>query len=222
MKKLALLLALVLLMTCVGGALAEVDLSEVHENPNIFKLDVIDDEGVAVVDTTMSAKLRSFTHKYESDAYYSTTQFDFIVVDYLKPTAYVVQRLWIAFATNDDFMDIDSVTFHVNGQDFTFTDIADSEWFERTEKGCMQRVMIEFGLSNLAFLAALEKCVPDDPMQLGATDGLITMTLHGSEDVEVSLTSGFLTDFAVIKEAFLEANGGEYLDKAYPTPMTVK
>lgn len=221
MKKLALLLALVLLMTCASGALAEVDLSEVHENPNIFTLDVLD-SGVAVVETTMSVQLRSFTHKYESDAYYSSTQFDFAVVNYGQSTAYVVQRLWISFATNDDFMDIDSVTFHVGGQDFTFTDITDPEWYTRTEKGCMQRVMIKFGRSNLAFLAALEKCVPDDPMQLSETDGLITMTLHGLEDVEVSLTSGFLTDFAVIKEAFLEANGGDYLDKASATPMTIE
>ena len=229
MKKLfSLFLALALLCSCASSLAAGYDMSYIRDYDSLFTVDVNDDEGVAFVESVLSASERSFVHKYESDYRYSSTMFDILVIDYDKSSAYPIARLWITYCA-DEYIYYDSVTFTLDGKDYTFTGISDPDWRSEDEKGVVEKALIIFGTDNLEFLAALQ----DYREQFGSYDELIDevngpkvkMVLHGrNEDIAVTLGGGFMLDFALIIEgAFLETNGLDYIDKVTTsTSMTVK
>lgn len=218
-----LLLALVMMCTCFATALAdELDLTTVRENPNLYTFDVEVESDAAFVETTLSTAIRSFTHKYESTKRYSCTQFDILIVDYLQEDRYPVWRLWVTYCADDAFLNIDSVSFLVGGQKFTFSGVADTEWYTKDEDGYVEKVLIKFNDENLDFPIALEKAVKGHTGTVEELDQVeVKMILHGRENIEVSLGSGFLLDFIGLKSAFLDMNGMGYMGEVYGTTMKV-
>ena len=222
MKKwISMLLALCLLGTT---ALADVlDLSYVREKNSIFNIDVDNESDVAFIKSTTSAKERSFVHKYESDTRYSSTRFDVLVVDYSKTTAYPVPRLWITYAA-DEFLYINSVSFYVDGKKFTFSGISNKDWQNKFDNGIVEECLIKFGSEQIDFLVAMEhelkKYPTYDELMDPEKGPKIRMVLHGKEDVEVTLGSYYVMDFAfVIEGAYLNMNGMDYIEKVYGTTM---
>lgn len=221
MKKLSFILALVLMLSCLSCAFADdFDLTIVRENPGIYTLDVDTEDDVAFVETTLDAARRSFTHKYESTYRYSNTQFDILVIDYLTSSPRPVHRLWITYCADDNYMNITGVSFEVGGKKYTFSDIADPDWYEKDENGYLERVLIKFDMDNLDFLIALEDAIPRDLHQLADAEP-ITMTLHGRENITVSLGEGFMLDFLLSKVALFETNATDYLSQTTGSPMKV-
>lgn len=220
MKKLSLLLAVLLLFTCCGSALAEdFDLSFVRSKTSLYEIDVEIEDDIAFIDSTLSASDRSFVHKYESSTRYSTTEFDMLVIQYLKSTAYPVFRLWITYCADNDYLNINAVTFTIGDKKYTFTDIADTDWYVHDEKGYVEQVLIKFDLNNTDFLLALEGLLPET---LEEFDGItIPMTLHGREDIQVELGGGFLLDFFVMEQAMIKSNGVGYFEKAHGSPLKI-
>lgn len=221
MKKLALFLALVMLFTFTGSALAanDFDLSYVRENSQQFTIDVDVENNVAFVETVMTSKDRSFVHKYESSTRYSTTQFDMLVLDYLDSDAYPVLRLWITYCSDESYLNITSATFTLGDKKYTFSEIADSQWYTKDENGYVEKVLIRFNMENVDFLVAMEQIMPDDFADLETLK--IPLTLHGRENITVELDYGFTVDFLLMKKAFIECNGIYYLEKAFGAPMKV-
>lgn len=72
MKKLLAVLLAVMLACSACAALAELDLAPIRESNNIYTIDVDTESDVAYIETRLSAKDRSFTHKYESSTRYSS------------------------------------------------------------------------------------------------------------------------------------------------------
>lgn len=222
-KLLALVLALVLSCCALSAAFADVDLTTVRENSNLFTLDVSDDGTAAFIESQLTVATRSFVHKYESDNRYSSTQWDVLLVNYDTPDVYPVFRLWVNYCA-DEYLNLKSVSFIFDGKEYLFTGVSeDAEWHRKDEKGVIEQALIKFGTSNLAFPAALENIFSGvDDIQAAAQSAKCTMILHGDEDIEVELGEGFFMDFLGVKLAYTGINGLDYADKAIASTMEIK
>lgn len=222
MKKLSLALVLVMLCSIFTPALAATyDMSYVRSNPDVYTIDVETDGGdsYAFIETQLTTADLSYSHKYDSTVKYSSTRFDILVLDYMSSSAYPVHRLWIRYNTETKHQYFNAVTFTINGVDYTFTDVGDTDRCTFDGTTYRESLLIKFGWDNLSFLVALEKIMPDTVEELDLVQ--IPMTLHGTEDIHVMLGGEFLMDFVFFRRAFLESNGSDFLDKADTTPMTV-
>lgn len=220
MKKLFLLLALILPL-CLGVAYADdLDLSFVRENTDYYEMDVEIEDGTAFafIESTLTASDLAFIHKYDSQTKYSYTQFDILVVDYLSATdAYPVNRLWIYYNADNNHQYINAVTFTIDGTKYTFSDVADAERYTQPDGVYRESLLIKFDYDNLEFLAALERLIPDDLNDLESVQ--IPMTLHGLEDLEVTLDQSFMLDFIIFRLALLNTNSFDYMGETNGTPM---
>ncbi len=217
---------LVVLMACscfTVSSAAVLDLSSIRENSELFSIDVDTESDVAFIESQMSAQLRSFVHKYESSYRYSNTLFDILVVDYLKTDAYPIMRLWIIYCADDAYLNINSVSFIVDGKKYTFSGIADADWYEHDDNGYVEKVLLKFGMENLSFLAALERVFSDVKDGSGAfqaaQNASCRMILHGREDIEVELGAGFFTDYLIMHMGFTSIDGLSYLNKVISSTM---
>ena len=222
MKKLLAVLLAVMLACGACAALAELDLAPIREANNIYTIDVDTESDVAYIESKLSAADRSFTHKYESSTRYSSTKFDILVVDYLKENAYPVMRLWVTYCADDDYMNITSASFILNGKKYTFSGIANKDWYVKDDDGYYEQVLIKFGMENLNFLAALEDIFNGvDDVGAVAKSATCKLILHGREDIEVELGEGFFLDFMAIKLGMVDINGLDFLEKAISTTMKI-
>ncbi len=223
MKKfLAVLLAVMLVCGACAAALAELDLAPIREDDTLYSIDVDTESDVAYIESKLSAADRSFTHKYESSTRYSNTKFDILVVDYLKENAYPVMRLWVTYCADDDYMNITSASFILNGKKYTFSGIGNKDWYVKDDDGYAEQVLIRFGMDNIDFLVALEDIFGDtEDVTEAAENATCKLILHGREDVEVDLDAGFFLDFLVIKLGMVNINGLDFLEKASSSTMKV-
>lgn len=218
MKKRILIAVLALLMafTAFGETF---DLAPIRANENVT-IDVNAEADVAFVESVLSVANRSFTHSKESAIRYSSTMWDLILINYFENDVYPVLRCHIYLSTDDKPYYITSATITIGGKDYTFSGISDPEWFTDYGDGHNQSMLIKFGVDNLDFLLALDTAfegVNSDNLEEVRFD----MVLHGTEDITAQLDAGFLLDFKVIENAFLDGNGLSFLDKAYATEMKV-
>ena len=222
-KSLCLILVCLLLFSAVSSVFAAdeaFDLSYVRGSSDIYTIDVNTDSDVAFVESAMTVKERAFSHRDESDALYSYVWFDMLVVDYSKASRYPVFRMWISLCTETGYKDITSVTFTVDGQEFTFSRISDDAWYSMKEDDYRQQMLIKFGTGNDAFIIALERYINKILADGYSGSADVRMVLHGAEEIETSLSLPFLLDFSYLKTAMLRTNGVKYMDKANDTPMT--
>lgn len=221
-KKTLCILLIAVLMIPVTVNADRMDLAALGDMSEFITIDVDQENGCAFVESKFNPKSRSFVHEFESDARYSTTRFDLLILDYFEITAYPVFRLWIQYAA-DEFLNINSATFELNGTKYTFTGIADKDWMHTYDNGIVEEVLIKFGMDNLEFLVALEKALNtiDDLSNLAQLD--ISLTLHGTKNVTVQLGEGFWADFLTMKMAWTNSNGltAEFINKAVATEMKV-
>lgn len=209
MKKrlVALALSLTLVLTIVSPAMAddEFDMSAIRGD-DYFEISVDKEEGLAFVTTKMSVAGRSFTHEYESETRYSYFESDILVLDYYSDNPEGILRTWIAYSA-DEFLYITSVSFFVNGKEYIFSDIADSEWYYEFDDGIVEQILIKYGAEGSRdFLKAvydeLNKSIDDENHSLE-----IKMVLHGTKDVTVSLEKMPMMDLVIMVGVWAEANG---------------
>ena len=193
----AFILALALLFSCSVSLAAGYDLSYAKSKSGVFTVDEDTDRDVAFIESTLSVSDRSFVHKYESDYRYSSTMFDILVVDCSRSTSYPVPRLWITYCA-DNYLYYDSVTFTIDGTDYTFSGISDSDWRTKDENGVVEEVLIKFGTEALPFLGAMETLYEKYP----SYDELMDERIE-----EISRLS------AVPVEQFVKINPAEFAEK---------
>ena len=135
-------------------------------------------------------------------------------IETAKSSPYPVYRLWIEY-TGTKFNYTTSITFHVDGTDFTFSDVSNADRILGLSNGdASEDMLIIFDGDNLSFLAALENnltSVMEDEnwMKNGVPEEKrARMTLHGIKDIEVTLDDGFYFDFLLFKGGMF--NGGGY------------
>ena len=228
MKKLLMLLAACLLLTLPASSAfaARLDLSYVESNGDVFVIDHSSDGSAIFIETVLTAEERHFTHRYESDYFWSYTQFDILGLNMDGEDQYPVWRCWIAYANDTAFRHIDSATFVFGGVSYTFTDIDDpEEWYSirQNEDGStsyIEEMLIKFGIENVAFPAKLEayRCsLPDD---LSGFD--CKLILHAAnEDITVTLNPEFMWDFKLTLDAFIELDGLDTIQRTQSTTMHI-
>lgn len=222
------MLSLLLCLTCVfstcgvaAAATKPLDLTPIRGS-SLYDISVNKDDDVAFITSTLTTADRSFNHKYENDYLYSSTEFDIIVINYFEDNAYPVFRLWIYY-TADDYNYNTGVTFTLGGKDYTFSGISGSDSLTKKDNGVCEDLLIKIGTDNADFLLALLEY--GKPFEAEGFDNYkdiaIPMTLHGVEDINVTLDAGFLLDFYALINAFSNINGIDYLSKANATSMKV-
>lgn len=222
MRKLSFILALVLMLSCFSCAFAaEFDMSIVRENTDLYKVSVDNEEDVAFITTNLAVSARAFTHKYESTYRYSSTKFDTLVIDYLKTSARPVFRLWVTYCADDSFLNINGISFLVDGKKYTFSDVADPDWYTQDEKGYAEEMLIKFDMDNIDFLVALEDYMPEELSLEALKAAPVTMILHGREDVTVQLEDGFWLDFIAMKRVLTKTGAIDFLSQTSGSPMKV-
>ena len=220
MKKLVALIAVLMLAMTVSTAFAAtLDLSYPLNKPDVYTVEPSEDGSVVFIETVLTASDRHFTHKYESDYYWSSTQFDVLGLGYGEDYGYPVWRVWVIFANDIGYQNINSVTFVVQGTSYTFTDISDPDWQNKLNNSYLEECLIKFGMDNLEFVVALEQYV--NSLE-DVDDFTATLILHGDEDIEVTLGGAFALDFALTKQCYLEMNGLDTISEVTATPMTIK
>lgn len=219
-KLVALFLSLTLLLTALTPALAadEFDISNFRDE-DLFDISVDADNEVAFITTNMSAGTRSFVHDLESDVRYSCFESDVLVLDYFSSQPYGILRTWIHYAA-DEYLYITNVSFIIGKQQYTFSGVADKEWWTQYDDGIMEDVLIMYGDTSdmVAFLLAVE----NEISQVREDDHYtpdVTLILHGTKDVTGTVGSGALLDLYVMTMGFLSANGD--LADAIPTTLKV-
>lgn len=214
------LLFFMMIGICSGAAADTFDMSALRTN-EYLDIDVDTDSGVAFVESILTANDLSFTHSNESNTQYSYSRFDMLVINYFKTTAYPVLRLWLTVSTEGEYFYFTSATITVNDKRFTFSDIADKDWFEKKESSYSQDMLIKFGVDNLEFLAEVEKVVNACESVDDLEAVRLPIVFHGTKDIEAKLSVGFFLEFIVFKNAMLVSNGFDFLDKASASAMKV-
>ncbi len=220
MKKrlVALALSLVLMLTIVSPAVADdgFDISYIRKNDKIFEISVNDEEEIAFITTVISVADRSFTHEYESKTRYSYLESDILVLDYYSDNPEGILRTWIVYSA-DEFLYITSVSFFVNGKEYIFSGIADSEWHYEFDDGIMEKVLIKYGAEGSAdFLdAVIDEGIKSNDDENYSPE--IKMVLHGTKDVTVNLGRYPILDLTLITLTWVMANG-----TVPSTPSTLK
>ena len=226
-KLLALLTACLLLVLTASSAFAgTIDMSYVEDNSDVFVIDPADDGTAIFIETVLTAEERHFQHAYESDYYWSSTQFDVLCLGMDSDEQYPVWRCWIIFANDTAYRHIDSATFVFNGISYTFTDIDDPEEWCYTRSNddgttsYMEELLIKFGMDNLEFPAAMEADRDSLPRDLSGCD--CKLILHAAdEDITVSLRPEFVWDFKLTMDAYIELGGLDTIDLVIPSRMSI-
>ena len=197
------------------------DISPFKDN-ELFNIDVEIDEEIALIESVLPAESLTFIHENESPAQYSSTRFDVLVIDYFSADSYPIWRLWLNILTKDTFYYITSVSITIDEEEFTFSGIADKDWFYAKDNSYLQRMLVKFGYENLEFLVALENFVNRHVSYDDVMDTSIPIVFHGTDDISAELGPGFLLEFLAFKRALVSSNGVDYLDKVDATTMKVK
>lgn len=230
MKKVfCMLLVLAVFLGSCSAAFADGDEYTVKpyaDYESLFTVDVNTEKDVAFVETTLEAKDCAFTHKYESSTTYSAIYNDILVLDYSKSSRYPLLRTWIIYAA-DKAQNIKSVTFELEGQSFTFTDISNEDRVEKSEKGYTEKLLIKHGKNNSDFwvkimAAAISSLSTDEDKKTEAPK--MKMILHGDEDIEADVPDKFWFDFGLLALPYISNDGAwiKYFTYTDGTPLEVK
>ncbi|MCR5138007.1 MAG: hypothetical protein K6C12_13140 [Oscillospiraceae bacterium] len=217
----AFVLILAVLMSFSVCAHATVDLSALRSS-DLFDITVNGEQNFAIINSAMSEELRSFHHKYENDYLYSSTRFSVGILDYYGDSIPMLSL--VINYTADEFLYINGVTFIIDGKNYTFSKVADSDSLHTLDNGKGEVLIINFGMENAGFIGALAGyCVDaglDDDIE-NAKKASITMILHGKEDVTATLDVGFFLDWLIMSRGFTAIDGLDYLSEITATPMKV-
>ena len=206
MKRFVALLLTFGILIAAGSALAEVDLSYLEQNPDLFLIETIGDD--AVICDTLSARDLAFL--YESDALMSYMYFRLRIP---SGTDLVYPEIKLVYTAKAP-LNLKAVSFDVGDYRYTFKPVTFGP--EPYESGFLEECTISFAGRNTAFLSALAEAMidadttsVDDLLQLR-----VTAVLHGDRDVTVTLSEAFLLDFYLIfEDAYFGIGGPDSFDR---------
>lgn len=174
--------------------------------PKVFTVTVNEEEDVAFIDTTTESRDMAFTHRFESDSYYSLINPDIIVLNYSRPAdRFPVFRVWIRYRGKEQ-MNFRSAEFILpDGRTFTVWDIASPDRVYTKDDGSFaEDLLIRFGKNNLPLFRELYNeslayaaNLYGDSGDSSAPPPAIRLVLHGDEDVEAELPSSFWADLGI-------------------------
>ncbi len=228
MRPIALLLALCLLGSILP-ALAEGSLQAPYstqyfeDRPGIYRVSVQENGTFIDASPYYGTSEKSFVHAYESDDYYSYVYTDILVVTSAEEP-YPVLRTWIIYNGKQPVR-AGSVTFVLDGTAYTFSNVGSEDRRKETDSGYKESLLIRYGSGNTDFIAAVRRIGAEIAAHMnekGYIYPTYTLTLHGSEDLTVTLDGRCIADAYLMMGGFVESGGPAYLEKAVSTKLTVK
>ena len=214
-RGLALILFAAMLVSCCAAfaeeeaAVTPFNLNTFESNTDYFTVEVDAENDRAFVETKYDAESLAYTHKYESDHYFSFVTNDILVLNYSDENGREpIFRTWIYYAA-DALQNITSVTFEIDGKSYTFTDISDPARNEQKENGYVEKLVIKYGFDNWDFFAAVAASAVSFMLseEENKTAPELKMILHGDEDIEAMVPENFWGDFAFLMAPFLADDG---------------
>ena len=118
-------------------------------------------------------------------------------------------RTWIYYYSTE-YLYPTSVTFTIQDTDYTFSGIGDRDWAETNDTGdTLEQMLIIYGDSsdNSSFLHAMRDWIGAYISDDETDDYDITMTIHGTSDVQATLGIGVALDYFMIVKAMSEIGG---------------
>ena len=164
-----------------------------------------------------SAEDLSFIHSRESDAYYSYADFDMYIEDYQTESEQPYLRLWFTLWTPDQSYDVSSVTLTVRGQDYTFSDIANST--SEKEGQFKQDLLILFDADNYSFLYQLHQLRELGKASADWAGATIHTVFHGTEDITAEIGENLWPVFDVFWDLYLSSSASVHTLGIEGTPM---
>lgn len=210
------ILYLAALWLCVlfNTALAEFDLTQFEFEGEFEGLFLVTHEEDAVfIDADLPVKERSFSHKYDSQNYYSAVNTDLIVINPKESDEYVVPRIWIYYRTEEEQLNVKTVEFVIGKEIYAYS--PDKTDISELKHGTVEEsILIKLGRSSLgtmnAWYQAFER---DEP---------IMVRLIGEKDrVEFEFPEIVMDSSAVLWALYAEAGGLESADQILETPVSV-
>ena len=204
-KLLSAVLVAALLMGLCAPALASVDLSSVRNN-DLFYVK-LEDSG------------HCFVGAADEKASYAYS--DIIVSNYYGAAAdrNAVWRWWLVYNA-PAYLGVTSVTFTLNGTDYTFENVGGSDHLENHGSYVTENLCIVFGSENLQFwLDFLLTCEAESDKTV-IMNWSMPAVLHGTRDVPVTINGFALLDLFLVGEAMLQITGVEGLMDTDGNPLT--
>lgn len=115
--------------------------------------------------------------------------------------------MWVCFGIcSGELLSIDSVSFKVGTKEYTFTNLFSEDSILNYGAYLYQNIRILIGYNNQEFITALfdliKDCTEDELYDLS-----MPVTLHGQEDIEVSINGVSIIDILSMHEAMQQYGG---------------
>ncbi len=218
-RRMALLLAAVLLAGMAGTALADVDLSTIR-NSELYYIDV-NDNGYAFVGSIVPYDLMTVSHPNSVASEPSIAYSDIVVSNYYSSgdRQQAAWRLWLEYR-GGSYLGITAITLTWDGTDYTFEGVGDSSRMQNHGNYVQENARIVFGSDNMLFwLSFLLRCEGlDNKMEI--IDWSMPMVLHGTRDVATELSGYTLLDLYLVGEAMYNISGFDGLLGTSGSPVT--
>ena len=213
-KLLSLLLALAMLLSLSGAALAEVNPAAVQGSDRCTVL--VSATGNGFIRSTLDEAETAFTHAHAVPGCPSTVHSDILVTGWVGGEAQQAWwRLWINWRA-DRPLGIRAVTLTLNGADYTFSGLHTADTLAEENGVWSESACIVFGAESRDFWMAF--------LSLGGSSAAyaemtLPMVLHGTEDLACELNGAALTDLRIMGETMLSLAGFDAVSAAAGTEM---
>ena len=223
MKKLtALILALIMLLSCAVTAMAEFDRSVLTDETaqSLIVLEFDETNTNAYIESRLERSALAFDHPNAHPDEPSLVEFDMIVLDYHTDDPYPALRLWVRYR-GTEYLYIDGISFEVDGLTYRFDVVGDPSRIYDENGKYSENALVVFGLNQSLLISGLLGYM----QQFDGIDQLegasVKMILHGATDVEVTLNQAFLLDFLTVANFYATSGSMDYMVGIEGTAMTI-
>ena len=233
MKRILSLILAAALVFLAGAAAADDEKfsSEFFETNNkIFKLEVDTENDAGIVTINNDAQGKAFSTPYDSQTYFSMIYPELIIGHYAQKDKQIgVFRIWIRY-NGTKFLNIDSVTFMIDGVTYDISEISDpSRRMTRDDGTCTEMLLVKFGKNCSKFVAKICAAAYDYVNKRYGKNGdentpvpQMKMILHGEgEDIEVMVPDEFWQDLGLFAVALNNTKGYEEIGNSKGSPCVV-
>ena len=157
MKKLtALILALIMLLSCAVTAMAEFDRSVLTDETaqSLIVLEFDETNTNAYIESRLERSALAFDHPNAHPDEPSLVEFDMIVLDYHTDNPYPALRLWVRYR-GTEYLYIDGISFEVDGLTYRFDGVGDPSRIYDENGKYSENALVVFGLNQSLLISGL-------------------------------------------------------------------
>lgn len=213
-KRMGFVLSCFLILFSISPVLAASFDMSIFENQNSEYSKYFDcsyEEPYVFISPLLTIEEKSFTHKYESEYYYSTISPDLIVIDYQDVNEYVVPRIWIDYRSEGKNINANVIEFVIGNNLYSFSPDPPTVR-EIGTVSTEEKYILMLGESSLSFIS--------DWCDAAMNDIAVSAKLiGGSNTIYFDVPKTVVIDAAITFIAYVEAGGMDSMSQIYETPI---